>query len=238
MLHAVKWSSTLYGMYESPNLNLQVLLTKEEEAALERVGSIARYPAGSILMGELERTSFVLLIKSGHAKVVLERFNRIVGIRGPGEIIGEMAAIRNRPRSASVYALNDVQTLYLPGPRWLDFLVSHSRVALALLYLTEERLDEATRKSVESLLGAQQKLAKALLELESNGLGSKGPEGSILRFAQADLANIAGISIDSAKQGVRLFKAQGIIKVGRQSVTIRDLAQIEAIARGDSTASL
>ena len=237
-LHSAECNSTLSSMDDPHDLELHVLITEDERSSLKEFGTETCYPAGSILMGEGERTNFALLLQRGHVKIVSGPLGRIVGIRSAGEFVGEMAAIRNKPRSASVFALNDVQALFLPAAQWLNFMVSNPRVAMALVYLTEERLDEATMKNVESLFGTQQKLAKALLELESKGLGTKSEEGTLLRFAQADLANISGISIDSAKQGIAAFKNKGLVHVGRQAITLKKLDEIEAIARGDFTASL
>jgi CRP/FNR family transcriptional regulator, cyclic AMP receptor protein len=225
-------------MHPTTDLKLDVLLMDEEYDSLKKLGSVTNYPAGSILMGEGEDTTFALLIQSGHVKIVSGLSRRILAIRGAGEFVGEMAAIRRKSRSASVFALGDVQALHLPGAQWLDFMINNPRVAMALLRLTEERLAETTRKTVESALGTRQKLANALLELELKGLGIKTEGGTLLRFSQADLANIAGISIDSAKQGIKVFKEKGLVQIGRQTIVLKNRDEVAAIARGDSTVSL
>lgn len=214
---------------------LDVLLLPEEESDLAAVGSVIRFPVGSILMGQNERTDFVLLIQKGHAKVVVGEPRRIVGVRGPGDLVGEMAAIRHAPRSASIFALNDIEALHIPGPRWVDFLIAHPRVTLAQLHLSMERLAESTRKNVESLLGVEQRLAKAIVELWSKGLGTGPEEKQELRLSQQDLADIAGISLDSVKQIIRSFKSRMIVTTGRQSTTIIDLERLKEISRGEST---
>lgn len=215
--------------------NVRILYTEDEWSTLEEVGSKIHYPAGSILVGEGEETDFALLIRTGHVKVVSGSPRRIVGIRRQGEMIGEMASIRMKPRSASVYALSDVQAIYLSAGSWLTFLAEHPRAVLAQLYATEERLAEATQKSVESLLGAERKLAKAIIELDARGLGVATGEGTLLRFSQQDLADIAGVSLDSVKQVVRAMKSAGTVGTGRQAVTVLDWAVIRNIASGETT---
>jgi CRP/FNR family transcriptional regulator, cyclic AMP receptor protein len=237
-LHLAKCINTLSEMHPTTDLKLDVLLMDEEYDSLKKLGSVTNYPAGSILMGEGEDTTFALLIQSGHVKIVSGLSRRILAIRGAGEFVGEMAAIRRKSRSASVFALGDVQALHLPGAQWLDFMINNPRVAMALLRLTEERLAETTKKTVESALGTRQKLANALLELELKGLGIKTEGGTLLRFSQADLANIAGISIDSAKQGIKVFKEKGLVQIGRQTIVLKNRDEVAATARGDSTVSL
>jgi CRP-like cAMP-binding protein len=214
---------------------LDVPLLKEEESDLETMGSDIRFPAGSILMGQNEHTDFALLIRKGYAKVVAAEPRRIVGIRGPGELVGEMAAIRRAPRSASMFAINDIVALHIPGNRWIEFLIGHPRAAVAQLRLSQERLAESTRKNVESLLGVEQKLAKAIVELWSKGLGNGPKESPVLRFSQQDLADIAGISLDSVKQIIRSLKARKVVTTSRQSTTIVDLDTLREISRGEST---
>ena len=55
--------------------------------------------------GDLPTSAF--LIEEGHVEVVLERDggDRVLAVRGPGDIIGEMAIVDRVPRSASVRAL-------------------------------------------------------------------------------------------------------------------------------------
>ena len=224
-------------MEDPLELDLEVPFKEDELIALERIGTVIRYPPDSLLMVEGEQEYFALLIREGNVKVVINKPRRIVGLRGPGEIVGEMAAIRRKPRSASIVALDYVVALHLPADRWLKFLSDHPRAALAQLYLAEERLAEVTRKTADSFLGAVQKLALAILELDSKDLGTKTEEGIALAFGQQDLADIAGVSLDSAKQAIRSFKARGIVRTGRQSTVVRDLEVLREIARGDLKAS-
>ncbi len=231
-------TGTLSRMDLYTQLALDTPFTEGELSALEGVGDVTRFPAGSILMGEGELTDFALLIRKGHTKVVSGIPQRIIAIRGPGEIVGEMAAILKRPRSASIFSLDDVESLYLSAAKWLAFLNENSRAALAQVYATQKRIAEATEKVVQSLLGAEQKLAKSILELESKGLGHAAFDGIGLRFSQQDLASIAGVSLDSVKQVIRSFKARGIVATRRQMTIVRDLNTLQMIARGDSIASI
>src|SRR5690349_9752260 len=98
------------------------LLTDEELNELEVSGHEIRRSAGQPFFLEGEPGDFALLIRKGHVKVMRGSPPRIIDIRGPGAIIGEMAVIRTQPRMASVVAFGDVVALYLPGAAWLRFL--------------------------------------------------------------------------------------------------------------------
>ncbi|HEV2780909.1 MAG TPA: Crp/Fnr family transcriptional regulator [Actinophytocola sp.] len=224
-------------MEDVAHYQLDVRLTEEEISTLEAIGDVIRFPKGNILMGEGETTTFVLLIRKGHVKVVAGSPRRVVAIRGPGDLVGEMAAIRNKPRSASIFALEEVEALHLSATKWLTFLESNFRATLALVNTLQERLAESTHMTVESQLAGAQKLAKSIVDLWTRGLGITTGGKKVLRFSQIDLAELAGISTDSVKKVVRPLKARGILSVGRQSITILDLDTLQSIARGETPTS-
>jgi CRP/FNR family cyclic AMP-dependent transcriptional regulator len=162
---------------------------------------------------------------------------RIVAIRHAGEIVGEMAAIRKKPRSATIEAVDAVEVLRLSATQWRQFLRDHPRAALAQLAVADRRLEQATQKLVESELAVEQRLAKALLELMESGLGTQTEEGLALRVSQQDLAAFTGASIDAIKKIIRMFKASGIVGTARQTTILFKLATLRDIANGDLTAS-
>lgn len=118
-----------------------------------------------------------------------------------------------------------------------QFLLDHPRAALAQLAVSYNRQDESDRKLAESSLAVEQKLAKALVELESRGLGERTEDGIDLRFSQLDLASLVGVSRDAVVPVIRALKANDIVRTGRKRITIRKLDALREIVRGDRTAS-
>ncbi|MEU2826547.1 Crp/Fnr family transcriptional regulator [Streptomyces bacillaris] len=213
------------------------LLTDEELSALADRGHVIRYPPDSILFGEGEETDFALLLRAGHVKVQVGQPPRTVAVRGPGEIIGEMAPVRRKPRSASVVAVENVEALYIPAIAWLRFLYEYPRAMHAQLVAADERLDEATRKSVESYHGVEQRLAKSLVELAQKGLGKATTRGLEFRFNQRDLASLVGASRESVVQVIRGFKEAGIVDTGRNITIVLEMKRLQKVADGESTSS-
>jgi CRP-like cAMP-binding protein len=104
-------------------------------------------------------------------------------------MVGEMASVRGKPRSASVIAFDDVEVLYLPAAGWLQFLYDHPRAMHARWVAQAERTEWAIGKIVESELAVGQQLAKALIELADTGIGEHTGNGAVkLRLSQQDLA--------------------------------------------------
>lgn len=217
------------------------LITEEDMALLEEFGHTIRRDAGDTFFREGERGEYALLIKKGHVKILSGSPPRIMAIRGPGEIVGEMAVLSGEPRSASVVAFDDVEALYLPAQKWLDFLYDHPRALHAMAVTVSKRNAESDRTIVESELAIGQQLALKLVKLADSGLGERTPEDTVaLRLSQADMAELIGTKtkkIDSVKKVIRLLKAKGIVDVGRKEIVILDLAALRDVANGDVAVS-
>jgi CRP/FNR family transcriptional regulator, cyclic AMP receptor protein len=239
LLRSLKWKTKLKGVEDSLYEQGHPLLTDEELAGLDEIGHTIRRTAGNAFMLEGEYGDFALLMKKGHVKITVGRPPRIVAIRGPGDMIGEMAAIRRKPRSASVFAIDEVEALYLPAARWLRFLYDHPRAMFAQLVAEAERTEQATRKIVESELAVGQQLAKALIQLLDSGIGKHTSSGPVeLRLSQQDLAAMIGAKkLDSVKKVIRQLKAAGTLATGRQQITILEPGVLRGIANGDLAVS-
>jgi CRP/FNR family cyclic AMP-dependent transcriptional regulator len=213
------------------------ILTDEDRKELGQIGHRIRYPAGSILVGEGEETDFTLLILGGYVKVTSGSPDRVVAVTGPGETVGEMAALDGEPRSASAFALSDVEALYLPASAWLEFLYGHPRVMHAMLRAQNSKLRAETRKRIEtSDLEVVQRLARSLVELEAM-IGEHTSEGIAIVMSQRDLAGYVNASRESVAKVFHFLREEGMVSTRRQKVIVTDLDALRQVASGERIAS-
>ncbi|MFI0352941.1 cyclic nucleotide-binding domain-containing protein [Actinomadura sp. 9N407] len=120
-------------------------LTHEERHALVTAASRIAYPAGTALWEEGQVADHLVLIFDGYIRVCVVRdgLERLIATRGPGDIIGERAALQLRQRSASVVALTPVRGLRMTTGEFAAFLTDHPRVVAILEKELYERLTEA-----------------------------------------------------------------------------------------------
>jgi signal transduction histidine kinase len=164
---------------ELPEASLELLCAKAEPMNLQpgevliEEGTVGD-SLFVVLRGELDVTK-----RSGDGELPLARV-------GPGAIQGEMAAIEERPRTASVRAVGDVEVLRVPRGALLDVLGSGPEAALAILRTVLGRL-----RSTESLLRQPEKLAA--LGTLSAGLAHElnNPAAAMRRSAGALSAALA-----------------------------------------------
>jgi CRP/FNR family transcriptional regulator, cyclic AMP receptor protein len=223
-------------MENQPLEEFKVLITEDEMAELEEIGHPIHRTMGQPFFLEGEPGDFALLIKRGHVKVVSGQPSRIIDIRGPGAVVGELAVISGEPRMASIIAFNDVEALRLPGPAWLEFLLSHPRACLALAIEGRGMISRAVQKTVESELAIEQQLAKRLIDLVDLGLGEATDDGAVAfrQISQSEMASQVGArKIDSVKKAIAHLRAAGILATGRQAITVLQVDALREIADGN-----
>ena len=83
--------------------------------ALVQAGSRSTFPAGSVLLAHEDRSGDVAVVWSGLTKAVVRVADGkqvVLALRGPGDIVGELAHINCGRRSAAVVAVNRVDALH------------------------------------------------------------------------------------------------------------------------------
>jgi CRP/FNR family transcriptional regulator, cyclic AMP receptor protein len=119
-------------------------LTTDERADLVRCGTTQRVDEGQILMergGEADR---VIVVVAGTVRVTRDDVE--LARRGPGALLGEMAIVDHRPRSATVEALEPCEIVSVPANQFRSFLGRSPHAALAVIEQLGRRLREADRR--------------------------------------------------------------------------------------------
>src|SRR3954465_4023757 len=96
-------------------------LTEKEAADLRAAGRQCGYGAAVTIVHEGDDAGPVVVLLRGRAKgsaVGGGGRGRISPVPGPGALIGELSAVADAPRSASVTTLEPVDALLLPGSRF------------------------------------------------------------------------------------------------------------------------
>jgi CRP-like cAMP-binding protein len=203
-------------------------LTDAERAALVTQGRRRRLPRGAILITEGARSDAVYVVLSGHVKVysTTERGGEVVlAVRGPGALVGELAAIDDEPRAASVCALEPIEVLAVPAEAFRQFLSANPGVMLTLMRMLTGRLRDADRKRVEfGAYDAVSRVALRLVEL-ADRFGESTPLGVriTLPFTQDELAGWVGASREAVVKALRTLRTLGYVQTQRRTVVVCDL---------------
>lgn len=191
------------------------------EALAQLSQSVRRrsYHRGEVIFHQGDPGDTLHLVRSGRVKVVLPAETgdeAVLAILGPGDCFGELALLDGGPRSASVVAMEQVETLVLGRQDFLTFFRSNMEAAVRLI-VNLARIIRRSNEEVADLafLDLPGRLAKKLLDLaEAHGQpldGGKGIEITV-PLTQEELAGMIGATRPSVNKVLGLYEDQGAIQ--------------------------
>jgi CRP-like cAMP-binding protein len=204
-------------------------LTDAEREELRLAAIPVRYSTDQPIMrqGAVERHLVVIL--SGSAKVikVIEQgIEKMLGLCGPGSVLGELAALTAAPRSATVIALEPVHGLLIEANRFAGAAERRPSLRVQLERVLAERLLQADERRAEgSMPRAFHRLAALLADLADN-LASAAHQPVVLRISQPELASLASTSVATAARFVGRLKDLGLVRTGRRRIVVVDTEEL------------
>ena len=195
------------------------------------LGSRRRFPAGSTLFVEGDAAHEVFVLLAGEVKVTVGSVDGrevILDVLEPGVLLGELAVIDGRARSATVSALSAIEVLTVGAATFNDFLDRHPAVLRGLLVGVIERLRTRTRHQMEFGTGdALGRVCARLAEIADRyGTAEDGVTTVSSPVSQSDLASWTGLSRVAVVKTLRVLRQLGWIDNRGRAIVIRDLDQV------------
>jgi CRP/FNR family transcriptional regulator, cyclic AMP receptor protein len=210
-------------------------LSGEEADALKAAGVRRSYGAHVTLVHQDDEAGPVVVLLAGRAKITFNEAGReaIFGVVGPGELIGELAAIEGSPRSTTVTTLEPVDALVIPRSDFMSVLGRHPRIALEILRVVARRLRYADAQRAQyATLDVAGRLAQRLLELcDRFGVEQRGGVEIRLPLSQEELASWVGASREAVSKAFQLLRTLQIVETGRRRVTVLDREALQRQAQ-------
>src|SRR5580704_9977186 len=130
---------------------------------------------------------------------------RILAILGPGSIVGDMAMIDGRPRSASVSALRDCKMSFVSRAAFEAFADKQPEIYKFLVGLLAERVRETDQLvAAGSFLPPKGRVARALLDL-AKAFGRDVGSGRVViqqKSSESDVAARDGIARENVSRSL------------------------------------
>jgi CRP-like cAMP-binding protein len=134
----------LFNHLKEKNLKLVANLLKERE-----------YKKGDIIVKQGESGVGLFIIIKGKVKIVkkLADGKEIdIAVHGENEFFGELSVLDDKPRTASVIAIEDTKTLAMTHWEFKALLEEHPEIALDILPVIVERFRETNEQLIEMKL--------------------------------------------------------------------------------------
>jgi CRP-like cAMP-binding protein len=204
-------------------------LSEDDRRAVRAVGSSRPSAVGDVLCLEgapLDQAFVVLRGLVAITKTAMSGRQVLLELRGPGELIGELAVLDGEGRAAMMTVVEPGELLAIPAPAMRRLLLTEAPIAHALLVTLAARLRQSSERHLE--LGTSEALARVarrLLELWE--LRGRVPIVAS-PLSQQDLADWAGVSRDGVVRALTTLRADGVVDTARRRFTIHDPAKLRA----------
>jgi CRP/FNR family transcriptional regulator, cyclic AMP receptor protein len=201
-----------------------------EQNDLERIAQLAvprQFQPGQAVFREGDQSDTCYIVREGHARAVRSHGDgRTITLAtfGPGDIFGELAMFEDERRSATVEAIEPISVVAVLGRDMRRLMIEHPEISTRLVIALGRRLREMNeRLSRQSFQTVQSRVAVVLSELVAQEL-AEGADGRdvLVTATQADLAQLAGSSRESASRFLAVLERAGVISQGRGRLVVHE----------------
>lgn len=213
------------------------MLTAKQRLSLMELGASHHYRRGQIIMREGRPADVVIVVLEGLVRVTTASEDGkeiLLGLRGSGDLLGEMAALSNsKIRSATVAAATQLRACMIRAAPFVAYLERNPQVANRVSDLVADKLRAANRRRLEfNAYPAETRVARVLAEI---AVAHGHREGTAWRvgpeITQADLASLASASARTIEKILRVFEADGLVARRRRNLIVTDLPALEQRCR-------
>lgn len=148
-------------------------------------------------------------------------------VLGQGDFFGELALVGGHGRrTATAAAVTSTETLSLDRAAVDDLRARHSAVDELLLEALAKQVERLSQQLLEALyVPVEKRLFRRLDALCDIA------EGDAIALPQADIATIVGTTRPTVNRLLRSAEDEGVVRLGRGSVTVVDRAALQRKAR-------
>jgi CRP/FNR family transcriptional regulator len=200
-----------------------------ERGDLERIAQLAvprSFAPGEVVFREGDASDTCYIVREGRAVAVrTHRDGRSITLArfGPGDIFGELALFEDERRSATVEAIEPTSVVGVLGPDMRRLLSEHAEMSSRLVIALGRRLRETNeRLARQSFQTVQSRVAVVLSQLVDQEQAAGGAGDVLVTATQADLAQLAGSSRESASRFLAVLERAGVISQGRGRLVVHD----------------
>lgn len=203
-------------------------LGEDERAALRTLARPRPYADGEALLRQGDGGDHVLVLEHGTAKVVAYTrlgTQALLGLRGPGDLLGELRYLRGTPRSASVVADGPVHALVVDFAALEGLIRRYPSVLDTIARCVADRLVWADRRRADFSLPVLVRVSQLLREL---AYGT-----NVVPVTQRELGQLVGAAEVSVQKSLRELSRRGWLKRQYGRITVTSPARLAEVSSED-----
>jgi CRP/FNR family cyclic AMP-dependent transcriptional regulator len=215
-------------------------LTPDEIGRLDTRCIWRRAHAKEWIIDFQDESTDVFFLISGVARVMIRSISgreTILRDIGAGASFGELAAIDDQTRSASILAVTDATIAKMSAAIFLETVTGHPDVCLQLLRLITGQVRMlATRVNEFTTLAIRERLIMELLRLSKSGRAD--PREAIVSPppVHADLAGRISTRRETVTKELSAMEREGLVRRGRGALTLVDVPRLMGMIGAETDA--
>lgn len=223
------------GTWRWPPASLLGSISEASRDRLLESGTMREYPADRRLITQGDRRAFVVVLLDGVVKatgVSSGGKEVLLAIRVGGDIVGELAALDNRPRSSTVTTCGPVTGCVIMQADFLAVLSRDKSLAQAVNRSVVAKLRAGNERRMEFAgFDAPTRFARVIREL-AVAYGERSGNRVTIGWpvTQIELASLASVAEPTAQKALRRLREAGVISTGYRSLTIEDFGELNRVA--------
>ena len=194
---------------------------------------LRRFARGEVVFHEGDPGDTLHLISKGRVAIRVATAigdTATLAVLGAGDFFGELALLEERPRTASVVALEKTETLALHRDDFDQMTRDFPSVHAFLVHVLGAQVRRLTGQVMDALyVPAEKRVLRRLAELSR--VYGDGEGDVIIPLTQEDLATMAGTSRATVNRVLGEAEKAGIVAVGRMRISVVDRAALEKQGR-------
>jgi CRP/FNR family transcriptional regulator, cyclic AMP receptor protein len=206
-------------------------LVREDLQHIAQFAVPREFDPGEVVFREGDASDTCYVVRDGRARALRTHTDGrtlTLATFGPGDIFGELALFEDERRSATVEAIERTSAVAVLGPDMRRLMSEHAEISSRLVIALGRRLRETNeRLSRQSFQTVQSRVAVVLSQLVEQQAADHEVDGAaggdvLVTATQADLAQLAGSSRESASRFLAVLERAGVISQGRGRLVVHD----------------
>lgn len=227
----------------SIDLRLQILhglpffagLSHDDIAGINPLFREMGFEAGAPIYYAGDEADRLYVVASGKVKLIRHTpggQERVLDLLLPGDFFGTLPVMGELTYPDTAQAHTFCCALSISARDFQTILARFPMVSLSLLEIVSDRLRAARAMLHESTAApVESRIASLLLRLAERA-GEERDEGWLIQMplARQDIADMLGITVETASRALSQFRKDGVIRSGRRWIAIADRDRLAAIA--------
>ena len=174
---------------------------------------------------------YLYFISSGEVKTYKSNSDGkelITGLHRPGEFIGFVPLLENKPNNETAVVLKDADIYMIPQQDFLTMIYTNKEIARKFISMLSNNLYETENLLIEiAYQSVRQRVAHALIKL--NGLDILSKNLPSISVTRKNISSMVGTTTESLNRTISDFKDEGILEISGKNLRVLNLQKLEHV---------